>query len=60
MHFKIGQYVFYYPTNRPKAEGRYVVMGFLPQAKGGPRYIIRSQADPKREYTVEANELRKA
>jgi hypothetical protein len=58
--FKIGQYVFYYPTDRPKAEGRYVVMRLLPQANGGPRYIIRSQAEPKREYTVEASELQKS
>jgi hypothetical protein len=56
MHeFKIGQYVYYIPR---RAEGRYVVMRLLPQAKGKPRYSIRSQADPEREYTAKANELR--
>ena len=25
----------------------------LPQTKGGPRHIIRSQANPEREYTAE-------
>jgi hypothetical protein len=61
MHdFKIGQYVNYVPTNRFKAEGRYVVMRLLPRGtKGGPHYIIRSQDDPEREYTAEATELRK-
>jgi hypothetical protein len=60
MHdFKIGQYVYYVPTNRFKAEGRYVVMRLLPQAKGELRYIIRSQDNPEREYTVEASELRR-
>jgi hypothetical protein len=60
MHeFKIGQYVFYHPINRFKAEGRYVVMRLLPQPNGEPRYIIRSQAEPEREYTAEASELRK-
>jgi hypothetical protein len=54
--FKIGQYVYYLPH---KAEGRYVVMRLLPQAKAGPLYIIRSQAEPEREYTAEASELRK-
>jgi hypothetical protein len=56
--FKIGQYVYYVPRNRPKAEGRYVVMRLLPQPNGDLRYIIRSQADPEREYTAEASELR--
>ena len=56
--FKIGQYVYYVAHNRPKAEGRYVVMRLLPQPKGKVRYIIRSQAEPEREYTVEADELR--
>ena len=53
--FKIGQYVYYVPR---RAEGRYVVMRLLPQPKGKVRYIIRSQAEPEREYTVEADELR--
>jgi hypothetical protein len=57
MHdFKIGQYVYYVPR---RAEGRYVVMRLLPQPKGEPRYIIRSQAEPEREYTAETNELRR-
>jgi hypothetical protein len=58
MHdFKIGQYVYYLPY---KAEGRYVVIRALPRGtKGGPHYIIRSQAEPEREYTVEGRELRK-
>jgi hypothetical protein len=53
--FKIGQYVYYVPR---RAEGRYVVMRLLPQPKGAVRYIIRSQAEPDREYTAEASELR--
>jgi hypothetical protein len=57
MHeFKIGQYVYYVPR---RAEGRYVVMRLLPQPKGDLRYIIRSPADPEREYTAEATKLRK-
>ena len=53
---KIGQYVYYVPR---RAEGRYVVMRLVPRGtKGGPLYIIRSQAEPEREYTVEASELR--
>ena len=54
--FKIGQNVCY---QRHKAEGRFVVMRLLPQPKGEPRYIIRSQAEPEREYTAEASELRR-
>jgi hypothetical protein len=38
---KIGQYVYY----RSRAEGRFVVMKLLPQPKGEPRYIIRSEDD---------------
>ena len=57
--FRIGQYVYYVPHNRPRAEGRYVVMRLMPQPNGEPRYIIRSQAEPEREYTVEASELRR-
>ena len=53
--FKIGQYVSY---QRHNAEGRFIVIRLLPQPKGEPRYIIRSQAEPDREYTAEANELR--
>jgi hypothetical protein len=57
MHdFNIGQYVYYVPH---RAEGRFVVIRLLPRPKGKPRYVIRSQAEPDREYTVEANELRK-
>ena len=57
--FRIGQYVYYVPHNHARAEGRYVVMRLMPQPKGEPRYIIRSQAEPEREYTVEASELRR-
>ena len=60
MHdFKLGQYVYYVPHSRFKAEGRYIVMRLLPQPKGEPRYIIRSQGEPEREYTAEASELRR-
>lgn len=52
--FKLGQYVYY----RSRAGGRYVVMRLLPQPKGEPRYIIRSEDEPEREYTAEASELR--
>jgi hypothetical protein len=34
-------------------------MRLLPQPKGKPRYVIKSQAEPEREYTAEADELRK-
>ena len=54
--FKIGQYVFY----RSRAEGRFVVMKLLPQSKGEPRYIIRSEDDASLEYTAKASELRRA
>ena len=53
--FKIGQYVFY---QRHKAEGRFVVMRLLPQPKRAPRYVIRSEDEPEREYTASASELR--
>jgi hypothetical protein len=53
--FKIGQNVCY---RRHKAEGRFVVMRLLPQPKGEPRYVVRSEDDPSREYTAKANELR--
>jgi hypothetical protein len=52
--FKIGQSVYYHPRNRVKAEGRYVVMRLLPQAR------IRSEDTPSRQYTANANELRRA
>ena len=59
MHeFKIGQYVYFVPHHRHRAEGRYIVMRLLPQPNGEPRYIVRSQAEPEREYTAEASELR--
>jgi hypothetical protein len=35
------------------------VMRLLPQPKGEPRYIIRSQAEPEREYMAVASELRR-
>ena len=52
--FKISQYVYY----RSRAEGRFVVMKLLPQPKGKVRYVIRSEDEPEREYTVEASERR--
>ena len=58
--FKIGQYVYYRPRNRVRAEGRYVVMRLLPQANGEVRYRIRSEENPSREYTAEASELGRA
>jgi len=39
---------------------RIVVIRLLPQPKGEPRYVIRSEENPSREYTVEAGELRSA
>jgi hypothetical protein len=42
--FKIGQYVCY---QRHKAEGRFTVIRLLPQPKGEPRYVIRSEEDPR-------------
>jgi hypothetical protein len=35
-------------------------MKLLPQAKGEPRYVIRSEDDASLEYTAEASELRRA
>jgi hypothetical protein len=35
------------------------VTRLLPQPNGAPRYIIRSQAEPEREYTAEVSELRR-
>ena len=35
------------------------MMRLLPRPKREPRYIIRSEAEPEREYTVEAGELRR-
>jgi hypothetical protein len=55
--FKIGQFVSY---QRHKAEGRFIVIRLLPQPKGEPRYVIRSEENPSREYTTEASELRSA
>ena len=57
--FKIGQYVYYVPHNRYKADGRYVVIRLLPQPKGELRYIIRSHDEPEREYTADVSELRR-
>ena len=56
---KIGQYVYFVPRDRPRTEDRYIVMRLLPRPKREPRYIIRSEAEPEREYTVEAGELRR-
>src|SRR5262249_61357696 len=54
--FKIGQYVCY---QRHRAEGRFIVISLLPQSKREPRYIIRSEENPEREYTADASELRR-
>ena len=54
---KLGWGVFY---QRHKAEGRFVVTRLLAQPKGEPRYVIRSEENPPREYTAEAGELRRA
>jgi hypothetical protein len=35
-------------------------MRLLPQPKGDPRYILRSEDQPEREYTAEVSELRRA
>ena len=56
--FKIGQYVFYHPINRVRAEGQYVVIAVYRQPDGEVRYVIRRQDDPSHEYTAEAQELR--
>ena len=55
--FKIGQNVCY---QRHKAEGRFIVIRLVPQPKGEPRYVIRSEENTSREFTVEAGELRRA
>jgi hypothetical protein len=54
--FKIGQYVFY----RSRSEGRFVVMRLVPQPRGEPRYVIRSEDDASVEHNAEAKELRRA
>jgi hypothetical protein len=56
--FKIGQSLFYYPKERLKANGRYVVIRLLTQPDGEARYLIRSQDDASLEYTASASELR--
>jgi len=56
IEFKLGQYVYY---RRHSAEGRFIVIRLLPRPKGEPRYVIRSEEDPEREYTIEADELRR-
>jgi hypothetical protein len=56
--FKIGQSLFYYPKERLKANGRYVVIRLLPQPDGEARYLIRSQDDASLECTASASELR--
>jgi hypothetical protein len=54
--FKIGQYVRY---PRHRVEGRFIVIRLLPQSKREPRYVIRSEENPSREYTAPASELRR-
>ena len=56
IEFKLGQYVYY---RRHSAEGRFIVIRLLPRPKGETRYVIRSEEDPEREYTIEADELRR-
>jgi hypothetical protein len=58
--FKIGQYVFYHPRIRWKADGRYVVIAVFPQSDGKVHYRIRGEDDMSREYTADASELRRA
>ena len=56
IEFELGQYVYY---RRHSAEGRFIVIRLLPRPKGETRYVIRSEEDPEREYTIEADELRR-
>jgi hypothetical protein len=55
--FKIGQ-PLYYPTNRMKAQGRFMVIQLFPQPDGEVHYRIRSENDTSLEYTADASELR--
>ena len=56
--FKIGQPLLYYPTNRMKLKGRFIVIRLFPQPDGEVHYRIRSENDISLEYTADARELR--
>ena len=56
--FKIGQPLLYHPTNRMKAQGRFIVIRLFPQPGGNIHYRIRSENDAALEYTADASELR--
>ncbi len=43
--FKIGQPLLYHPTNRMKAQGRFIVIRLFPQPDGNVHYRIRSEND---------------
>jgi hypothetical protein len=62
--FKIGQYVYYRPRNRVRAEGRYVVMRLLPQAHPIPRVHGRGKRTaqgpwPDERWLKESNQSAK-
>jgi hypothetical protein len=56
--FKIGQPLLYYPTNRMKLKGRFIVIRLFPRPDGQVHYRIRSEEDASLEYTADARELR--
>ena len=56
--FKIGQPLLYHPTNRMKAQGRFIVIGLFPQPNGEVHYRITSENDISLEYTADTRELR--
>jgi hypothetical protein len=58
LKFKIGQRLHYHPTNRMKAQGRFLVIRLFPQPDGQVHYRIRSEDDTSLEYTADASELR--
>lgn len=55
--FKIGQPLLYHPTNRMKAQGRFIVIQLFPQPDGKVHYRIGSENDTSLEYTADASEL---
>jgi predicted DNA-binding ribbon-helix-helix protein len=59
--FKIGQYVFSHPANRPRRDGQYVVIAVFPEPDGDVRYLIRSvETVSSVEYIAKTTELRRA
>jgi hypothetical protein len=48
----------YHPTNRMKAQGRFIVVQLFPLPDGEVHYRIRSENDAALEYTADASELR--